>query len=261
MSENSANELKAQEKLTPKQRAESEGRARVLEALNITGLSEEEIRDVRYYSDVAGRLAGREQERLERESPILKIVEAIEQELPYDRSDSSRRLDGIQSIANMPKKWQAAVREEQALASLQGREVSQIEIIELLLNPQTLYNQERFPSDARVFITEQGTDTPKHTQFLRKLGVLPEGADVNTLFKLPDSGLDLRKDIEAIERAIQNGTPTKILDGTRIVGLSSSQLPGVQISVDNYRGRLSTDVRFTPDAVARSIANVQGVKV
>lgn len=255
-------EQRGREMLTPKQRVMSESRATILGPLDEIDLSEAEKAVVAKYADKVGELAGREMERLQAESPIMRIVRAMEEYLPKDSSNHSKRLGGVQSVARMAEKWQSAVREEQGLALLQGRQASQQEVIGLLSDLQDPTSRERFPIGATVFVAEGISDQDKlNTQFLHHLGVLPKETDVGSLFKLPSNDWNFSRDKAAIDQAILDGKPTRILGGNTVIGLRSNQLPGVQFRVDKYQDRLSTSVQFTPEAVARSITVIPGVKV
>lgn len=254
---------KAEAMLTPKQRTMNEARATVLGPLEKIGLSEEEKAIVTKYADRVGELAGQELERLQTESPLKQIIAAMEKYLPADVHGASKRLERIQSVARMADKWQSAVTEKQSLALLQGTPKSQQEVVKLLSEQRTPYDAGRFPTCAGVFVANDADEAKLNNQFLHDLGVLPEGISVDSLFKLPANEWDFSKNRDAIDQVIQDGKPTRILGGSTVIGLKSDRLPGVQFWVDRdrYMEKFNTGVLFTPEAIARSITDIPGVKV
>ena len=258
MSENNIDyEQKAQEMLTPRQRVMSESRAVILGPLDKLELSEVEKNAVGVYADKVAELAGRELDRLQTESPLRQILAAMEEYLPVDTVQPGEKAKDIRWIAEMAGKWQAAIREEQGLALLQRRSTQQKEIIGQLWNAGQIEN---FPTRATVFLARDAGQKDLLNKFLNNLGVLPEGANVDTLYKLPVNNWDFSRNAKEINEAIREGKPTRILDGKTVIGLKSDKLPEVEFQVNEYFGRFSVGVQFRPEAILHSVTSVVGVE-
>ncbi|MDP1710467.1 MAG: hypothetical protein Q8L46_00785, partial [candidate division WWE3 bacterium] len=68
------------------------------------------------------------------------------------------------------------------------------------------------------------------------------------------------RNLGEIDRAVQEGRPTRISNGNRVVGLKSDQLPGVDFQVERYMSKFSVYVHFTPEAIARATTDIPGVE-
>lgn len=261
-----AQEQEAQKMLSPEQRVMSEARVAILGPLDRVELSAVEKETVGKYADKVGELAGQELERLRRESPLRKIVAAMEEYLPVDVDRPGEKAKSIQSIASMAEDWQKAVREEQGVALLQRRPTSPPEIINRLWDRTQESGFEGsaarriFPTGGTIFGAIGPEQKGPLNQFLRRLDVLPEGTDVDTPFRLPVSGWNYNRNANEISQAIQEGKPTRLLGGETVVGLKSDQLPGVDFRVDRYMDRFIVQVHFTSEAIARATTDIPGIE-
>jgi len=247
-------EQKAQEEFTPRQRVMSEARAVILGPLAKLELSEVRENAVRVYAEEVAELAGQELDRLQTESPLRQILTAMKEYLPVDVVQPGEKAKVIQSIAEMAGEWQTAIREEQGLALLKRQSTSEQKIIEQLWNASVLRTR------ATIFVTDDSGQKDSLNKFLKRLGVLPEGVTVDTLYRLPVTSWAFHKNPKEIDKAIQEGNPTRLLDGKTIIGLESDKLPGVKFRVREYDQRFNVEAQFKPEAISRSVTSVVGVE-
>jgi hypothetical protein len=234
-----------------------DARNAILKSINKVELSNEERETITNYANKVAEFAAQELDRLRAQSPLTIICQAMEKYSPTSDGQRPRDKKGeIESIADMANKWLTAVREEHSVDLLQSNLRSREEIIESLFGRRGFDDIIGFPTDATVFITNRPSQADLTSQFLRELGVLPERANVDSLFRLPKHNWNFSSNKASIDLAIQEGRPTRILNGNTIVGLESDLLPGVQFLVSKCGDRLITKVTFTPEAIGRSIPDI-----
>lgn len=258
---------RAEARLTPKQRAMSRIRARILAPLEGMGLPKEQVEVIQDYAEEATERARAEFEQLQKESPANRILEALEKNLarlPEGDWQRERHERVMTQLHLNLATWQTRIAEAQSIAFVQGESKSEEELIRALIeagresgiigagmNPELI-------SIANSSVGEEGVDL-----VLRDLGFLPEGVSSNSFFSIAMTEVWLRS-FEEKEKLMWSGKPRRIKFGivgvTQVIGLTSETLPGVAVVLERWRtDQEEATFHFNTEAIAKSTATIPAV--
>lgn len=279
----SAENVEAEARLTPEQRLANKVRASIVAPLDRMNLPENEEKTIRTYAEKAVEIALSEFKRLKEESPAKRLVDALTDELSIVAGDQKQQelvRAAIRVVESQIKAWQDDVANAQGLAAIMGetnKPLEQIVVERIAVAKQQV--KDKIPWNERrgirpyigVLITdwlksgssviERMATAQTAERILKKLGFLPEGVSIKSLFALPESPFNKTSTESELEKLMWGGKPVKV-SFNKVIGLQSEFMPGVAVQVEEFGGnRALVLFSFKPEAVTRSVAVIPAVTV
>lgn len=274
---------KAEAELTPVQRVMSRVIANILTPLDYVELPDDQVGIIRDYSDKAARVAQSEFERLQKESPAQRLIDAFEDERSIMPEEEGQRLveGAIEHIQSKVREWQDAVAEAQGVAAINREPKTLDQIVADLIGVAGQQVRDGVSQEHRkgihptvgILVTdwlEGGGDVKERMataeraeRVLKKLGFLREEATMKALFALPKPSSGKTYTAEEIhplrwsEKPVEK--PVRISEDV-VAGLQSESMPGVAAEVEMFGGdRALLSFYFRPEAVTSSVAKIPAV--
>lgn len=252
----------------PLQEVAKRVKAGILGPLSLVKLPEDKVRAIQDYAEMAAQAAVEETRRLQIESPLELITEALkEQLLKKISSQGEEYMTGqLRFINDLAERWRERFKRELAKNAMMGESKSPQQIVEELIKrgrqkersqPQgiipeiTVTFHNYFLPGATMSEVE-----PLVEEFLKKLGFIPEEGSLVALYDLTSSEMSSSEK----EAAMWGGKP--IRSGESVYGLTSEKMPGTAVELyrDHEYERVLINIHLNDEAVLRCIPEARGVK-
>ena len=259
---------RAEAQLTPKQRVMNRVRANILAPLGYVRLPESQVKIIYGYAEKASRVAGREYERLQKESPVGRLLDALEEELYIVRGNEKGEgivENAIFGVRSQVEKWQDNFTEAQGLAVIRGETKTLEEIVIDQIEVARQEEKDRVSwidrGGIRPLIVFDMATVQAGERLLKETGFLPEQGSLQSLFASPEYQFAGRLHLTDSDIEELRWGKWPISQG-KVTGLQSDLMPGVFAQVGEVgRNMIIVLLNFTPPAVTKSVAMVPSITV